>query len=59
MATACYNALLIQLWDLRLIPSQLAVMKLDWTLTPYRPQNQSAPVVLRVELVDSNSAELP
>lgn len=32
-----HNARLAQLWDLRLIRTQLAAMKLDWNLPSYPP----------------------
>lgn len=52
LAGACNNSHCVQLWDLRLIRTQLAAMNLDWKLPPYPTTVQRKPSTpLRIELV--------
>jgi serine/threonine protein kinase/WD40 repeat protein len=41
LAVLC-NRFVTQLWDLRLIRSELAAMNLDWDVPPYPPQSQAS-----------------
>jgi WD40 repeat protein len=48
LAAACWTPNAVQLWDLRLIRRQLAVMGLDWDLPPYPLQGEDRPRALPI-----------